>query len=177
MSKNKVDDYIKYTCEGYRYEPASFRAYKVYINRNGGKHKYLEMPLTAAQRSKIGYARIGKGEAAAAALAKRYDREIMRMPRRLFTYGFLDADNASRYYFTRQLRCEPDTPIAKRLHIFRTIRDTFSHGLKIKRSEMFLDAYRRPVGLKNKTIYDRENADLTKPVIVNLIIPDWEKGA
>ena len=173
---NKTDDYIKYTCRGYRYAPESFRVYKVYINQSGGQHKYVEMLLTAEQRAAVGNARICKGESAASALARRYDRAMLKKQGAFITYGFVDAGDASKYYYTHQLRCKPDAPLKEKLYIFKEFKKYLARGSEVKRSEGFLDAYYRPVEHKKVNIRYRVNADLTKPVIVYLKITDERNG-
>jgi len=165
----KRNDYIKYTCCGYKYAPESFRAYKVLVDRSGcGKHKYVQMDLTAEQRSAIGNSYICKGRKAASDLAKRYDRKMMKEQQLLITYGFLDAINPSHYHFTQQLHCKPNAPLKERHAIFKKFREYLMDDDSYVVTTHQLDAGFAPVSAPKKLKRPGRNADLSKPVVVYL---------
>jgi len=164
---SKINDYIKYTCSGYKHATESFRSYKVFIDQSGrGNHSYIPLKLSKDQEWEIGYACMTKGKEAARALAKKYDRQRSKKPRQFITYGFLDANDKHRYHFTQQLRCLPDSPLTERHRIFKEFKDyLLRHDGKIKRYDQCkLDGHYRPEEVTE--VYD--TADISKPVIVRL---------
>jgi len=165
----RVNDFIKYTCRGYRYAPESFRAFKVFMNRYGdGRHEYIELELSDYQRALIGNAYICGGKDPAISLAKRFDRDMMRRQQRVVTYGFLDVHNPKEYYFTRQLYCRPDAPIKERYSVFKRFKNYLMKGNTYSVSECQFDGRFNPVGKKTRTNHDHYNVDLSKPVRVYL---------
>jgi hypothetical protein len=165
----RINDYVKYTCHGYRYAPESFRVYKVFVNKDGyGKHKYVELDLSAEQRSNIGNTYICKGKKAAFDLAKRYDREMMRKRQIFITYGFSDVANPSHYYFTQQLFCRLDAPLLERYFIFKKFRDYLAEDNGYTVTTQQLDGAFMPVNAAKKVKRPRSNANLLKPVVVYL---------
>ena len=165
----RLNEAIKYTCSGYRYAPESFNAYKVILDTSGcGNHQYIRLPLTREQNHAIGMACVCKGKDAAAALAKRYDREIMRKPRLFIAYGFLDKNDPTRYHYTQQLRCLPDAPLQSRFQIYQEFKAFVLEGSSYTCTEITLDENFRP---NNKTKEEKRYqviADITKPVLVYL---------
>ena len=165
----RINDYIKYSVSGYQYSPESFRAYRVLVDKSGaGENEYVELDLSADQCQAIGYTYLCKGPRAAFALAKKYDRAMDRKPRLSLTYGFLDASNPSRYYFTRQLYCRLDAPLAERLSIFKRVRGCFKEGAEYETTTYQLDSAFKPVDAKKDKSCYYHNADLSKPVLVYL---------
>jgi len=167
---NKYNEKFKYTCSGYRYAPESFRSYRVAIDLSGGgNHQYIPLKLSSDKEKEIGLTRICEGKHAAAALAKKYDRERMKKPNVLLTYGFLDRDNPSRFHYVNELRCQLDAPIESRFRVYKRLKDFLSNEAEYTYSECMLDAAFNPISKKiqNKMIC---NVDLTKPVRVYLKI-------
>ena len=160
---------IRYTCQGYRYAPESFKAYRVLVDQSGrGNHFYEKLDFTHEENTEIGYAYVTKGNDAAEAIIKRLVRKQERKPKEYMTYGFRDVENPKTCHFTQQILVRPTASITDKHRAFREFKDyLLSNGCKIKRyTSCKLDG-RYQVESK-EDVYDE--VDITKPVRVRILV-------
>lgn len=82
------------------------------------------------------------------------------------TYGFWLKEDPKRYLFCKQVYCRADAPLAKRLSLFKMIRnDLLQRNCQVVTSEQCeLDDSYQPINIKTNTV----TADLGRPLVVRL---------
>ena len=154
---------FQYGISGYRWSPESFHVTKGLV---GQKKKPL--PLTRAERREVGYRVITKGFQAAISYIKQIERKRpYEYENQLYvTYGFWLKEDPKRYLFCKQVYCRADAPLAKRLSLFKMIRnDLLQRNCQVVTSEQCeLDDSYQPINIKTNTV----TADLSRPLVVRL---------
>ena len=146
-----------YAVSGYHFAPESF-----HIMKGLSARSLTLVPLTDDQRGQIGYLLITQGFRAAVDQVKRIERERARKPTRVLTYGFHTQDDG--YFYCPQLHCQPEAPLAERIIVFRSVRETIAErGCQVLQTKSCeLDGHYRPINVKENYAV----ADLDSPLMV-----------
>ena len=118
--KNK----IRYTCQGYKYAPESFKCYMVVINADGYNHSYYELEsFTHKENTRVGIVCISKGKRAAEAEIKKIIRGKKEYYNNI-TYGYKSLDGGTITYLQWE-KIDNDASIKNKLAIYKMVKEYY----------------------------------------------------
>lgn len=150
---------FQYGISGYRWAPESF-----HVSKGLPGQKKKAVPLTPEERQEVGYRFITKGFRAAVGYVKHIERKRAHKSQLYVTYGFWLQEEPQRYLYCPQTYCPANAPLAKRLAVFKMIRDDLKRrACRVETStQCELDGAYQPIHITTNTV----TADLSRPLMV-----------